>query len=80
MNIRNMIKVRMWYNHHVTTPELIRYPDLGLLVSLSHDVLEGGSDHGALELLGAAGPLLGHVLLQSLLVLPGGGWLETALD
>ena len=43
---------------------------LGFLVPLGHDVLEGGAHHGALELLGAASPLLGHVLLQPLLVLP----------
>ena len=45
-------------------------PDLGLLVPLGHDVLEGGSDHGSLELLGPLVPLLGDVLLSALLVLP----------
>jgi hypothetical protein len=49
-------------------------PHLGLLVPLGHDVLEGGAHHGALELLRPAGPLLGHILLQTLLVLPGEIW------
>merc|ERR1712038_1903092 len=45
-------------------------PDLGLLVPLGHDVLEGGADHGSLELLGPLVPLLGDILLGTLLVLP----------
>merc|ERR1719251_207992 len=45
-------------------------PDLGLLVPLGHNVLESGADHGSLELLGPLVPLLGDVLLGSLLVLP----------
>merc|ERR1711862_654907 len=45
-------------------------PDLWLLVPLGHDVLEGGSHHGSLELLGPLVPLLGNILLGSLLVLP----------
>ena len=45
-------------------------PDLWLLVPLSEDVLEGGSDHGALELLGLLGPLLVGLFLDSLSVLP----------
>merc|ERR1719481_2280191 len=45
-------------------------PDLGLLVPLGHDVLEGGSDYGSLELLGSLVPFLGNILLESLLVLP----------
>ena len=45
-------------------------PDLGLLVPLGHDVLEGGSDYGSLELLGPLVPFLGNILLQTLLVLP----------
>ena len=45
-------------------------PDLGLLVPLGHDVLEGGADHGTLELLGPLVPLLGDILLSALLVLP----------
>ena len=32
--------------------------------------LQGGSNDGTLELLGTAGPLLGHILLKTLLVLP----------
>merc|ERR1719481_2359960 len=45
-------------------------PDLGLLVPLGHDVLEGGSDDGSLELLGPLVPFLGDILLKTLLVLP----------
>merc|ERR1719147_195933 len=45
-------------------------PDLGLLVPLGHDVLEGGSDDGSLELLGPLVPFLGNILLKTLLVLP----------
>merc|ERR1719147_63637 len=45
-------------------------PDLGLLVPLGHDVLEGGSDDGSLELLGPLVPFLGDILLETLLVLP----------
>ena len=32
--------------------------------------LQGGSNDGTLELLGTAGPLLGNILLKTLLVLP----------
>ena len=45
-------------------------PHLGLLVPLGHDVLEGGSDYGSLELLGPLVPFLGNILLETLLVLP----------
>ena len=45
-------------------------PDLRLLVTLGQNVLEGGSDNGALELLGLLGPLLGGLLLDTLPVLP----------
>merc|ERR1719481_1088688 len=45
-------------------------PHLGLLVPLGHDVLEGGSNDGSLELLGPLVPFLGNILLESLLVLP----------
>ena len=45
-------------------------PDLGLLVPLGHDVLEGGANHGTLELLGPLVPFLGDILLSALLVLP----------
>merc|ERR1719330_1195505 len=45
-------------------------PDLGLLVPLGHDVLKGGADNGPLKLLSPLVPLLGHILLLSLLVLP----------
>ena len=44
-------------------------PDLGLLVPLGEDVLEGGTDHSTLELLGLLGPLLVGLLLDSLTVL-----------
>ena len=47
----------------------LRFPDLGLLVPLGHNVLESGSDDGPLELLGLLGPLLGGLLLNTLLVL-----------
>lgn len=43
--------------------------DLGLHVTLGHDLCEGGSDDGTLELLRAAGALLHGLLLDSLLVL-----------
>ena len=46
-------------------------PDLGFLVPLGHDVLEGGAHHVALELLGPPGPLLSNILLKALLMLPG---------
>merc|ERR1712173_311347 len=45
-------------------------PDLGLLVPLGHDVLEGCANHGSLELLGPLVPSLGDILLGPLLVLP----------
>ena len=45
-------------------------PDLGLLVPLGHNVLEGGANHSSLELLGPLVPLLGDILLLALLVLP----------
>ena len=40
-----------------------------LLVALSHDVTEGGTSDGTLELGRPARPLLGHLLLLPLLVL-----------
>merc|ERR1719422_807065 len=40
------------------------------LVPLGHDVLEGGSNNGSLELLGSLVPFLGNILLETLLVLP----------
>lgn len=43
--------------------------DLGLHVTLGHDLCEGGSDDGTLELLGATRALLDGLLLDSLLVL-----------
>merc|ERR1719239_2017161 len=46
------------------------FSNLGLLVPLRHDVLQGSSNDGTLELLGTTGPLLGHILLKTLLVLP----------
>ena len=49
----------------------IKQTHLRLLVPLGHNVLEGGSHHGTLELLCSPGPLLGHILLETLLVLPG---------
>ena len=45
-------------------------PDLGLLVPLGHDVLEGCANNGSLELLGPLVPSLGDILLGPLLVLP----------
>merc|ERR1719330_2246120 len=45
-------------------------PDLGLLVPLGHDVLKGGANNSSLELLGPLVPLLGDILLLTLLVLP----------
>merc|ERR1711971_1540958 len=46
------------------------FSHLGLLVPLGHDVLQGCSNNGTLEILGTASPLLGHILLKTLLVLP----------
>merc|ERR1719239_1008645 len=46
------------------------FSHLRLLVSLCHDVLQGGSNNSTLELLGTASPLLGNILLETLLVLP----------
>merc|ERR1719239_1371990 len=46
------------------------FSHLRLLVPLCHDVLQGSSNNCTLELLGAASPLLGHILLKTLLVLP----------
>merc|ERR1719320_1398348 len=45
------------------------FPDLGLLVPLGHDILEGGSYDSTLELGGALVTLLGGLLLKPLLVL-----------
>merc|ERR1711962_562790 len=44
--------------------------DLWLLIPLGHDILKCCSHHRTLELLGTAGPFLGHILLKTLLVLP----------
>jgi len=44
------------------------FPDFGLLIPLSHDVLKGGSNNGPLELVGPLCPLLGGLLLLTLLV------------
>merc|ERR1719507_2241383 len=46
------------------------FSHLRLLVPLSHDILQSSSNGGTLELLGTASPLLGHILLKTLLVLP----------
>ena len=45
------------------------FPDFGLLIPLGHDVLKGGSNDGPLELVGPLRPLLGGLLLLTLLVL-----------
>ena len=44
------------------------FPDFGLLIPLSHNVLKGGSYDGPLELVGPLRPLLGGLLLLTLLV------------
>merc|ERR1719430_1157198 len=44
--------------------------DLGLLVTLGHDILKRCSNNSPLELLGSLVPFLGSFLLQPLLVLP----------
>lgn len=44
-------------------------PDLRLLVPLGHDVIEGGTSDGSLELGGLSGPLLGNLFSLTLLVL-----------
>merc|ERR1719239_85149 len=48
----------------------LSFSHLRLLVPLCHDVLQGGSNDSTLELLGTASPLLGNILLKTLLVLP----------
>jgi hypothetical protein len=45
------------------------FPDLGLHVPLGHDVRQGRTNDSPLELLGAAGSLLGLFFLLALLVL-----------
>ena len=47
----------------------LRFSDFRLLIPLCHDVLKGGSNDGPLELVGPLRPLLGGLLLLTLLVL-----------
>lgn len=43
--------------------------NLRLLISLSHDVIEGGTSYSTLELCRASATFLGHLFLLTLLVL-----------